>query len=181
MFELKYNTQKKDAAQREIEFLLTFEEWLQIWLNSGKLPERGRGKDKYCMARFGDTGPYAVDNVRIITNTENQHEAHLGRKNSPETIAKLSASLRGHSCSEETRAKISAAALGNKKWLGKKHSAESRLKISLAAKGHKRCVGRIMSPETRLKISLTKKKKKLGLDVDLNKDEGVIHTNGKMH
>lgn len=62
---------------RNIPFLLTFHEWLQIWTDSGHLLERGRGRGKYCMARFGDAGPYAVGNVQIILHTENTSEGHV--------------------------------------------------------------------------------------------------------
>ena len=55
----------------------------------------------------------------------------LGRKQSPETIRKRSASLIGHEVNEETREKIR---IGN---LGKKRSKETRKKISVAGKGRK--------------------------------------------
>src|SRR5215469_18965083 len=45
------------AKQRGIEFLLTFQEWLAIWHDSGKWAERGCKQGQYCMARFGDKGP----------------------------------------------------------------------------------------------------------------------------
>ncbi len=37
---------------------------------------RGRGKNKYCMARNGDIGAYSASNVRIITNSENASESY---------------------------------------------------------------------------------------------------------
>ena len=74
---------KKDG----IEFLFTYEEWIGIWRESGHLLRRGTrwGALGYCMARNGDKGPYAVGNVRIITNRENIAE----RDNSPIAIALL--------------------------------------------------------------------------------------------
>jgi hypothetical protein len=71
-----YWAHKQGAKSRNIEFLLTFEEWLQIWQDSGQLENRGRGSSEYCMARFGDKGPYAIGNVKIITNAENISEGH---------------------------------------------------------------------------------------------------------
>ena len=59
-------SQKCSAKERGIEWLLSFEEWYKIWVDSGKFPLRGRKKGQYCMARFGDVGPYSVDNVKII-------------------------------------------------------------------------------------------------------------------
>jgi len=57
-----------------VPFNLTFEQWLTIWQDSGHLPNRGHGGDKYCMARNGDRGAYEVGNVKIITNRENARE-----------------------------------------------------------------------------------------------------------
>lgn len=64
--------QRKRAKQRGIDFQLTFAEFLAIW--DGRLPQRGKGSDQLCMARCGDTGPYAVGNVKIITAAENLRE-----------------------------------------------------------------------------------------------------------
>lgn len=74
-FRVHYRNSKRRAKERGIVFLLAFEEWLQIWTDSGHLAERGPKKYQHCMARFGDKGPYAVGNVKICTNEENQREA----------------------------------------------------------------------------------------------------------
>ena len=80
MNELKqaYNSQKATSKIRGIEFLLTFDEWYKFWLDSGHLHERGKGKDKYCMARFGDKGAYKLGNIKIILYGENVREAVAG-------------------------------------------------------------------------------------------------------
>lgn len=53
---------------RNIPWEMTFPEWVKVWKDSGKLNERGRSDSKsFCMARKGDTGPYAVGNVYITT------------------------------------------------------------------------------------------------------------------
>ena len=70
-----YTNHKNHARRRGIPFLLTFEEWCDIWYDSGKFAERGHSKGQYVMARFGDKGPYAVGNVQIITCSENMAEA----------------------------------------------------------------------------------------------------------
>lgn len=70
------------------------------------------------MARLGDKGPYAVGNVKIITNLENIRE----RKFSPETLAKIREAKRN--VSQETREKLRKARLG------KTCSAATRAKIS---------------------------------------------------
>jgi len=62
--------------------------------------------------------------------------------------------------SEETKRKISLAAKGNQRWLGKKHTEESKKKISIYAKERIRnknpFYGRHHSNESKQKIRLTK-------------------------
>lgn len=99
-----YSNCKVNSARRGIPFLLTFEEWWALWTVSGRFPERGQGIQQYCMARLGDKGPYALGNVKIITNAENIAE----RVMSPEGRARISASKRN--LSQETRTKLSIAA-----------------------------------------------------------------------
>lgn len=66
-----FDKQRRAAKDRDIEFLLTLDEWCGIWGASGKFEERGRGSGRYCMARKGDKGPYAIGNLEITTNREN--------------------------------------------------------------------------------------------------------------
>lgn len=72
-----WDEHKVNAYNRGHEFLLTFEEWLEIWVDSGHLYERGCRRGQYVMARFGDQGPYDIDNVKIIPNSENMRERNL--------------------------------------------------------------------------------------------------------
>lgn len=72
----KYISQRKSARHRGIEWKLTFAEWWDVWQSSGKWNKRGRGNG-YCMARFGDEGPYAVGNVEIILTKENSRQARV--------------------------------------------------------------------------------------------------------
>lgn len=69
----KFVQQRNNAKRRNIDWQLTLGEWWQIWEASGKWDERGRGSG-YVMARHGDTGPYAVGNVKVINGRENQSE-----------------------------------------------------------------------------------------------------------
>lgn len=124
-----YASQKFCARRRGIDFLLTREEWLKIWIDSGNLPKRGRGAGKYCMARYGDIGSYSVDNVRIILNKANHSEqahpvgwthlehskelmsqAHSGKQLSLSTRQKMREFRTGRKWSEEVRNKMSATA-----------------------------------------------------------------------
>ena len=67
----KYNSQRRRAAQRNIEWLFTYDTWLAWWENTGKLSERGKAGDQYCMGRPNDAGPYSPTNAICITNREN--------------------------------------------------------------------------------------------------------------
>lgn len=71
-----YMKHRQDAKMRGVPWLITFEEWWSVWDASGKWPERGHCSGQYVMARYGDRGPYAVGNVRIITCNENVAEMH---------------------------------------------------------------------------------------------------------
>lgn len=74
---MQWNSQRFAAKVRGIEWDLTFEEWLSVWHESGKLCFRGRKPDDYVMARHGDVGPYKVGNVKIIRMRENCAEVHI--------------------------------------------------------------------------------------------------------
>jgi len=75
-----FQTQRKNARARGIEWRLTLLEWWAIWQNSGNWEQRGLGQGKYVMSRIGDKGPYAAGNVFIA----------LCIKNSSDTPHKLS-------------------------------------------------------------------------------------------
>lgn len=72
--------QRAHAKERGIPFLLTFGEWLDIWTRSGKLEKRGKGRGRYCMARFNDQGAYQTTNVEIIPYEKNLSDAHCGER-----------------------------------------------------------------------------------------------------
>lgn len=72
----KFVRQRSNAKQRGIDWQLTFEEWMDIWNSSGKWGERGN--KGYVMARNFDTGPYAVDNVKIVKTEINSGDSYEG-------------------------------------------------------------------------------------------------------
>jgi NUMOD3 motif len=98
----------------------------------------------------------------------------MGRAQTPETRAKISAAHRGLTHSVETRAKMSAAHRGrpgrpqtaetraklSAAHLGKTLSAEHRMKLSTAHAGkpQPKLRGRTLSPETRAKMSAARTK-----------------------
>lgn len=103
----KFTTQRHDAKRRGVIWLLTYEEWLKIWMDSGHWHERGCKKGQYVMARYGDKGPYAVDNVRIVlVETNNSEGNHQGNTNA---IGNISKGFSGQKHSIETREKIASS------------------------------------------------------------------------
>ena len=71
--------QKRTAKCRGISFELSLRQWWDLWQESGKWDQRGRGKGKFCMARIRDTGPYAIGNVQIIPIEQNAAEARYNK------------------------------------------------------------------------------------------------------
>lgn len=94
-FRKAFTQQKSSAKARGIAFLITFDEWKKVWLESGKWEKRGCGANKYCMCRIGDIGAYEVGNVFIEKNKINVHDGNYGKPDSDETKAKKSAALIG--------------------------------------------------------------------------------------
>jgi hypothetical protein len=93
-FETAYKAQRYRASRRGVTFLLTFEEWTAIWLESGKWKQRGRRRGQYVMARFGDVGAYAVGNVCICEAGVNCAEAKRGTSWSAERRDRFEAKRR---------------------------------------------------------------------------------------
>lgn len=83
------------------------------------------------MARYGDKGPYAVGNVRIVTVTENAAELWEN---------------------PEHRVKVVSALRGNTHTKGWKHTEESLAKLRAAR------ARQVMSEATKRKISETRKR-----------------------
>jgi hypothetical protein len=79
--QVKYLKHKNNAAVRGVPFLFTFEEWWDIWQQSGKWEQRGKKKGQYVMSRYGDIGPYSIDNVFIQLAQYNIRDAQVERKN----------------------------------------------------------------------------------------------------
>lgn len=82
-----FTRQANAAKRRGIEWRLSFDEWLAIWAASGQYENRGRGRGKYCMARHGDVGPYAVGNVEIIKHEQNASDCRANHKRTTEDLA----------------------------------------------------------------------------------------------
>lgn len=124
-----FKSQRNRAKRRGIPFLMTFDEWWKVWQDSGRWDQRGRLEGQYVMARFGDSGPYAINNVRICSKEENRAEyisalseeqrraigqLGLGKRRTDEQRKRLSKVLEAARAArapitEETRQKYAAA------------------------------------------------------------------------
>jgi len=95
IFKQRYWEHKQNAKRRGIDFELTFDEWLNVWQQSGKWDLRGRGKGSYVMSRVNDIGAYKIGNVYINVQEHNAKEARLGIKSTTQHSQKISNALRG--------------------------------------------------------------------------------------
>ena len=64
-----YRAQKYHAQRRGIQFNITYQDWLSWW--GADINRRGNNSNDLCMARYGDTGPYELDNVYKTTIAQN--------------------------------------------------------------------------------------------------------------
>lgn len=76
---LRFAEQRRNAKRRGILWQLTFAEWWTLWQESGQWENRGRLRGQFCMSRFGDQGPYALDNIFIQERTANDREREGSR------------------------------------------------------------------------------------------------------
>jgi hypothetical protein len=71
----EYHRQKDGAKRRNIDWQFTYDTWMEWW--GDDIVNRGKG-DKLCMARYGDIGPYSVENCKKITHSQNCSEGQKG-------------------------------------------------------------------------------------------------------
>lgn len=74
-----FRAQKYGAAQRGIQFLMTFEEWWSWWQIDNRWERRGRNSGQLVMARDNDEGPYHIDNIHCIECGGNISEGAMWR------------------------------------------------------------------------------------------------------
>lgn len=128
----KYNSQKQTSSKRNIDWLFTFDTWIQLWVDSGHWADRGKTKGKYCMSRFADQGPYSADNVFIQQASANVKDAGAWNKGVTYKAPNISKALK------EYAAKVGAehfrAMNANRK--NKARSPETKLKMAAARKAY---------------------------------------------
>lgn len=116
------NLARYDILGNRILMKLSYEQWKELWINSGVYHLRGRTAGTYQMCRHNDIGHYEYGNVSIMPIAKNQNTAHFGRK-----------------ASQYTKDLMSAARRKEKHPLwGKKHSQKTIEKMSISAKNRKR-------------------------------------------
>lgn len=81
-----FDSQRSNAKARGIEWRLTFDEWLAWW--GSDLANRGKGREKLQMQRFGDIGPYALDNIRKGHPADNGKTRRIAEANRASARAK---------------------------------------------------------------------------------------------
>lgn len=74
----KYSSHKARAKRMGIPFKLSFDDWLNVWKDSGHYEERG--PLGYVMCRTGDEGAYEIGNVYIAHASENKKDAWYNNK-----------------------------------------------------------------------------------------------------
>ena len=145
----RFQKHRVQSKHRGIKFLFTFEEWLNIWTDSGQFHNAGKHRGQYHMARYGDKGPYAVGNVRIVPCEVN----HSEMRHSMETRAKMTQDRLGRKHTEATKEKIRLAQQGPKNPnYGKKLSAEVRAKMSKGKLGNKNSLGHKQTAEHKANV-----------------------------
>jgi hypothetical protein len=61
---------RSQAWYRGEEWLLTDQEYIDLWLEDEKYKLRGRGVDNYCLTRKDPEGSWSLDNVHVISRLE---------------------------------------------------------------------------------------------------------------
>jgi hypothetical protein len=75
----KFLTQRANARYRGIEWRLTFEQWRDWWLATGRVDERGRLRGQWVMCRPGDRGAYELGNIKCALAEDNVTEQNMLR------------------------------------------------------------------------------------------------------
>ena len=85
----QYSNQRSMANRRRIDFILTYDQWKCIWIESGHLHEKGRKRGQYCMSRVNDKGAYELGNVFIQLHSKNAADGHRGIPDGPSKLKGL--------------------------------------------------------------------------------------------
>jgi len=74
----RYSRHRAQAKYRNIPWQFDFDSWYAWWASHGidrNIPNPERGRDRLCMCRHGDEGPYSPGNVYLATHSENTKDS----------------------------------------------------------------------------------------------------------
>ena len=57
---------------------IDFNQWLNIWIASGHISQMGSSGNEYVLARIDRTRPFTVDNLHIVTKSQQITDLHRG-------------------------------------------------------------------------------------------------------
>lgn len=108
----KFSRKKSNAKRKGIEFLLSYEQYVHLVESAGLVASDIGRKGGYDLARYGDEGPYSIDNCRFITHGDNIRERKVSDKMRAHQTALLKGiyERRAQLSPEERSAKAKAAA-----------------------------------------------------------------------
>lgn len=86
--------QKNQAQWREEPWLITFEEWKQLWDESGQWDNRGRERSCFCMTRRDVTEPWTKNNATVISREEHSRKQSLLQATGYRSIAQQKRRIR---------------------------------------------------------------------------------------
>jgi hypothetical protein len=78
---LKYSFQnlKDNAKRRGKEFTLTLEEFEKFAVKTAYMHRKGRGRFSYTIDRINPEKGYTLDNIQVLTNSDNVRKMHIDR------------------------------------------------------------------------------------------------------
>lgn len=62
---------RKRAKSRGKEFYLTFEQYKSFAIKTNYHINKGRSANSYHIDRIDENGPYSIDNIQVLTNSQN--------------------------------------------------------------------------------------------------------------
>lgn len=66
-----YQNLRNNAKRREKIFLLTFEQFEKFAVETGYIANKGITSISWHIDRINENGPYSIDNIQVLTNSEN--------------------------------------------------------------------------------------------------------------
>ena len=74
-----FSKARAQANHRQEPWLMTIEDWFELWRDPQTWSQRGRSPNSVCMTRLDSSGPWSLANTIIVTRS-----GHLAEKNMKE-------------------------------------------------------------------------------------------------